>query len=174
MEKTIKFRLFHYYVEQPNMADPQGNNVLVEKFASLGQTVDIPRQEDLQRGEELGAFFSDEEAEAIANGTFQGPTRDIVYRSRSGVIPAQISEEGGSASSGEINVKSASSDELGEYIRENKLTVQDVKDLVPDDADTELLEKVWDAESYATDNEPRKGVTDFLDARLAAAAEAGQ
>jgi hypothetical protein len=69
---------------------------------------------------------------------------------------------------GDVDVNTASADELGDYMAENRLNVQQVKDMVPDDADLEMLEKFWDAETHASNNEPRRGVTDYLDARIAA------
>lgn len=172
MEKTIKHRLYTWFETVPDANDPSGEtNVRQERIAHLGQTIDITDEVSLRRGEELGAFFSDEEAAAIANGTYQGSVADAVYRARSGVRAAQVGEQEQLPAGEGIDVHEASSEELGDYIKENRLNVQATKDLIPDNADVDLLEKFYDAEGLATDNEPRKGVSDYIDARLAAASQ---
>lgn len=74
-EKTIKHLLFSYFEEQdsPFVVDQK---VLVERNARLGQKVDIPREQDVRRGEELDAFYTDDELQQIEEGTYRGP--DVV------------------------------------------------------------------------------------------------
>lgn len=173
-KKIIKHRLFTWFENVPSSIDPNEES-RVERIATLGQEVDITDDASLKRGEELGSFYTDEEAKAIREGTYQGVDADALGRAREGQFSAPTSNEevddvSGSVS-GSLDVKSASSEEIGEFIKENKLNVEQTKRLVPDDADVDLLEKLYDAESYASDNDPRKGVADYLDAKLAAASQ---
>jgi hypothetical protein len=167
MEKTIAVRLFTWFqnVKSPINSDEMQR---VERIAHLGETVDIDDDASLRRGEELGAFFSDEDAEAIANGTFRGPTAELIYARRVGTRPAQLNDEASQLPAGDFDVHEASTDELADYISENKLSVPATRSLIPENADLEMLEKFYDAENLATENEPRKGVTDYLDARMQA------
>jgi hypothetical protein len=53
-ERTIGHALFFYYVEGKDPAT--GRSLLIEQTAYRGQTVEVPRKEDLDRGERVGAF----------------------------------------------------------------------------------------------------------------------
>ena len=66
-EKVVKAKLFSYHVEAPSPYAP-GESVLVEKTALRGQKLDEGdlSEYDLKRGEDNGAFYSDEELEAQA------------------------------------------------------------------------------------------------------------
>lgn len=167
MEKTIKVLLFTWFENVDNHVNPEGPPLRVERLSWLGQTVDINDDASLQRGEEYDAFFTDDEAAAIEAGTFKGPQAEAVYRRRTGTRPSQVDEQR-QLPAGGLDFGSASAEDIGEYIKENRLTVSETNDLLPDDADTEAIEKLYDAESYASDNSPRKGVQDYVDARLAA------
>lgn len=173
-EKIIKHLLFTWFQNVPDQHDPSGNPVRVEKLAYLGQKVDVNDEVSLQRGEELGAFYTDDEAKAIEDGSYDGVDAEHVFRARanSGITqapsaPPQITSGDSTAS---VNFSELSSEELGDYIHENRLSVSDTKALLPEDASDADINKLWDAEVHATDNAPRKGVTDYLDTKLAASA----
>jgi hypothetical protein len=169
MEKIIKVRLFTWFEETPNLVHPGGDPVLTERIAHHGEKVDITNDVSLNRGEELGAFYTDEEAAQIEDGSYRGPDAGILFNRRAGIRPAATVEN----VDGEgPQVQSLDSAQLADYIRENKLTVSQTVALADDS--TEGIEKVLDAENIATDNEPRKGVTDALETKLQVAAEAGK
>jgi hypothetical protein len=52
------------------------------------------------------------------------------------------------------------------------LNVDQTLALLPEDASEDQINTLYDAENYASENDPRKGVTDRLEARLAALAAA--
>jgi hypothetical protein len=175
MKKTIKYRLFHYYEEMP-IPGQQGLG-LVEKQAFFGEEADITRQEDLDRGEALGAFFSDKEAKQIQSGKYEGPEASLLGQGIN-MTPPETVEEMGSASlaveeigtgtgsegnEGAFDAYSADSSEIAEYIIANNLNVSDTVALAGDDP--ELAEKILDAEAeVAAQNnaDARKGVDDGL------------
>jgi hypothetical protein len=166
-EKMIRYRLFTYYEE----TDVLGQTVLSERHASFGEVVDVPRKEDIARGEQLDVFFSDEEREQIENGTFTGPEAELLAQppmveaftdeeaaaTRVVMTPAPAGEE-----TATIDVGSADAAEIAEHIVNNKLNVDATVALAA--GDKELAEKVYDAEVIASDSDPRKGVTEGLDA----------
>lgn len=160
--KIIKHRLFSWFeeVDSPVHSDEK---VLTERIAHLGQEVDITNPAFVKRGEELGSFYTDAEAKQIREGTYRGEDADILYRHRSG----QLAAPQAAAIEGEgPQVDSLSTEELGDYIYENKLNVDQTVALAGDSL--ESIEKVLDAENLASDNEPRKGVTDRLEAKMKA------
>ena len=169
-KKKIKFRLFHYYTEKAVAGQPAP--VLIEQNAFFGEEVEIPREEDLQRGEELGAFFTDKEMKQLKEGTFEGPELERLHEpilnppfteaeAEARGIPSAAKPSAGARSS--IDARSASSDELAEYIAENKLNAQETIALAQDDP--ELAEKLLDAEAEvaaSNDADTRKTVDDGL------------
>lgn len=174
MEKMIKFRLFHYYEESKTAHDPvTGNPVLVERFASFGQTVDIPRQQDVDRGEALGAFFSDDEVKAIESGAYRGPSYDSLRSNATAALP--LGPGAGVSGTDEVNdgelptpeqVKEMDSEEVAEVIQGSrtdgkKLNIDQTLALAGTDPDA--AEKVLDAENLATENDPRDGVVKALE-----------
>jgi hypothetical protein len=164
-EKMIKYRLFTYFEETENLA---GDVKLRERQASFGEVVEIESEEDLERGERLGAFFTDEEREAIEDGSYTGPEADLLRRSAMLVSPDAALVEGDEGET--IDVSEASADEIAEYIQANKLNVSQTVALAGDDAD--LAEKVLDAEGIVAANnsaDPRKGVDEGLQAVIDAA-----
>lgn len=163
-EKMIKHLMFTYFAPAPNRVQIGGDDVLVERIARLGEVVDIEDEVSLQRGEELGSFFTDEERKAVEDGTYNGEDSEAVYRAVEGVRPVNPIQpvEGEGA-----QTEGMSTEDLGEYIRENRLNVEDTVALAKD-GDEDSINKVYDAENIATDNDPRKGVTDALDKKLAA------
>lgn len=167
-KRIVKFRLITYFEEIPNQVMPNGENVLVERTASMGQEVDL-RQADEDRLDSLDALYTAEEAAAIEDGSYNGFDRDTLFAARGGIrpVPLVTAAEG---EHGDFNSMDAVA--LGEYIKEQRLNVESTLALLPQDADEEQIQKLYDAENIALDNEPRKGVTDTLDARLTAVATA--
>ena len=164
MEKQIKFRLFHYYEEGPDPTD-DSKKVLREKVASFGQIVDIEREEDIERGERLGAFYSDEEKDAIAEGSFRGPGAEEL-RSNAGLPGGQTGEGTVEPVDGEVpDISDMSSEEVAQIISEGNggrgLNVNETIALAQNDA--ELAEKVLDAETIASESDPRAGVEKALE-----------
>jgi len=173
MEKMIKVLLFTYgrEIANPHQSEGQPDTIVVEGLARVGEVVDITRDYDLQRGEDLGAFFSDEDRKKVEAGTYNGVDSPSVYaarlqEARAAIAPAD--DEGMGIEAGEM-----SAEELADYIVEHKLNVQDTVALAGDSTDIDEINKVLDAETLAMqqkDAEPRTGVVKALEAR---AAEAG-
>lgn len=160
--KIIKHRLFSWFeeVDSPVHSDER---VLTERIAHLGQEIDITNPAFVKRGEELGSFYTDAEAKQIREGTYRGEDADVLYRHRSGQLAApQVESVEGEGP----QVDNLSTEELGDYIFENKLNVDQTVALAGDTL--ESIEKVLDAENLVSDNEPRKGVTDRLEAKMKA------
>ena len=170
MEKRIKYRLFHYY-EPTGQKDAAGNDLLVEKNAAFGQLADISREEDIERGEKLGAFFSDEESAAIEDGTYRGPAYDQL-RSNAG-SPAEGSEQGQLGAGGDVpDITGMDSADVAEIIQTGgegggSLNVNETVALAKNDKD--LAELVLDAEIIASESDPRKGVEKGLEAIISRA-----
>jgi hypothetical protein len=168
MKKIIKHRLFTWFERTANPVDPSGGEVLTERIARMGEEADITNPDYVKRGEELDAFYTDKEAEAIRKGTYNGSDAEALYFHRNAMAgqsaPAQrviqpMDDEG-------VDVAALDAEQLAEYIKENRLNVDQTVALAGDDVDS--IEKVLDAENLATENEPRKGVTDRLEAKLSA------
>lgn len=159
-EKIIKARLFTWFEEVDSPVQP-GTKVLAERIAHFGQKIDVTNDAYVERGEQYDAFYTDEEAKAIEDGTYQGFDRDRLFAARAGLRPTApveaIDDEHG-------DVASMDAAQLGEYIREHRLTVDKTVALAGDDEAS--INKVIDAENIATENEPRKGVLDRLEAKL--------
>jgi hypothetical protein len=168
-QKIIKHRLFTWFEVTPNPVDPGGPDVLTERINIAGDDVDITNEDYVKRGEELDAFFTDEEADQVRAGTYNGPGAEQVYYLRQGAqtAPHNLPRQIGPADGEHGDTASMSSEELADYINEHKLNVDQTVALAGDDL--ESIEKVLDAENLATDNDPRKGVTDRLEAKMNAA-----
>jgi len=173
-EKMIRFLQFSYgkVVDNPlyHEGGDQPETLLKEETARVGEVHDITRPYDLARGEELGAFFSDDERKAIEDGSYRGPDAPALVQARRAAAEAVVQpladESGASA-----DISDMSSEQVADLIVEQKLTVPQTVDLA-DASDVDSINKVLDAEDLASENEPRAGVTKALEARLAAAAEA--
>lgn len=161
-ERIVKFRLITYFNEVDSPVDPN-QRVLTEKIAHLGEKVDIERDADLKRLDELGALYTDDEAKAIEDGSYNGPDRAILFAARGSQQAAPSIEPADGEHGGTDQMDAAT---LGDFIVEHKLNVDQTVALAGDDPDS--IQKVLDAENIATDNEPRKGVLDRLEAKLAA------
>lgn len=68
-ERTIKHKVFLYHIEQANVAKPDGSigTVVLERMARRGETVML-READANRGDALGAFYTDTELGRIEDG----------------------------------------------------------------------------------------------------------
>jgi len=166
-EKIIKIRLFTWFENVDSPVEP-GTQTRVERINSMGERVEINDDWSLQRGEELDAFFSDEDAQAIVDGTYTGQYADLLANQAThgtGQTPPLVT-----AAEGEHgDAAGMSTEEMADYIKENKLNVSETVALAGDDVDG--INKVLDAENMATNNDPRKGVVDHLEAKLAAASQ---
>lgn len=181
-KRRIKFRLFHYYEERTTL----GQLTLVEKQAFFGEVVEIPREEDIARGEELGAFYTAEEEKQIKAGTYRGPDWETLAAgpmtpaftpeeeaARAGV-GMEASEEGKTeeiAGNGEFDAATASSEEVAEHIKANSLTVPETVALAGGNPD--LAEKIIEAENMASENDPRAGVVGAME-KLSAGGNDGE
>jgi hypothetical protein len=169
-KRVIKHRLFTWFEESDSPIGPGHEPVFTERIAHFGDDVEL-NDAAIKRGEELDAFFSDKDAKAIREGTYTGQHAALLdqFAGRAAKPQSIIQPADGEGP----QTADMSSEELGEYINENKLTVDETVALATD-GDTDSIEKVYDAEEHAArlrDNEPRAGVTDKLDKMLQAAAQ---
>jgi len=177
--KMIRHLMFTYGKEVDNPLYIEGGDqpekVLQEGIARLGEEVELTRQYDINRGNELGSFFSDEQAQAIKDGEYRGVDAPQVVAARLQVArmeQEQEEEEETQKALEEGDASSLSVEQLSEKIQNESLTVQETIDLA-DSSDINSINKVLDAENMATNNEPRVGVTRGLEAQLASATEGG-
>lgn len=165
--KIIKHRLFTWFEEVDSPVQP-GTTVLAERIAHHGEEVDVTNDAHIRRGEELNAFYTDEEADAIRAGTYRGQDAEILYRRRAGITPQPqieaIDDEG-------PQTQTLTTEELADYIKENNLSADQTVNLAGDDL--ESIERVLDAENIATDNDPRPDVVHHLEAKMRAATSGG-
>jgi hypothetical protein len=172
-KKMIRFLQFSYgkVIDNPLFHDggDQPETLLKEETAWLGEVHDITRPYDLARGEELGAFFSDDERKAIEDGSYRGPDAPALVQARRAAAEAVVqplADESGAPA----DISDMSSEQVADLIKEQKLTVPQTVDLA-DPNNVDSINKVLDAEGIASESDPRAGVTKALEARLAAAAE---
>lgn len=173
-QRIIKVRLFTWFRNQESPAVP-GEQVRMEMISHMGDDVVIDDEASLARGEELGAFYSDEEADQIRNGTYSGSDAAILeHVSGNKQLPAGNAEVTDLEGEGP-QTETLSSEELGEYINENKLNVDKTVSLATE-GNADSINKVLDAEDHAArlrGNDPRNGVVDRLEAMLTAASSGG-
>jgi hypothetical protein len=182
-ERIVKARLITWFERVPNPAIDDGSTVLTEKIAHMGDKVNIEDEAQLARLDGLDALYTDDETAEIEDGTYSGFDADTLERFRSGLLaqPAPppgsvvspLAESEAITGEGALDVETASAEEIGDYIRDNKLNATKTLDLLPDDADEDLLNKFLDAENHATGNSPRAKVERTVEAKLNASAEAG-
>lgn len=143
--RTIKHGLFTYWEEVEGiLVGGEEGTQLVERMAFAGQEVEITREKDLKRGEELGAFFTEGELRSRGESNLRN-------------------EEGES----ETSISDLDDEELvdwlmstGEFDGRKKPTVKEVLDAVGEDED--LAARVLDAEETASGGNPRTGIVDGL------------
>jgi len=119
--------------------DDQGRAVPPERLFQRGQEIPPELLDDynLERGERLGSFFTDEELEAIENPS---------------------AAEAGEGEAAEFSEMGES--ELAEYIQENRPNVHETIALAG--GDPEVAARVLEAEELATDGDSRAGVVKGL------------
>lgn len=174
MEKMIKHLLFTYGEQRENPlwfegSTDQPKEIIVEGLARHGQVVDVTREYDINRGENLDAFYTDAEREAIEDGSYVGPDAEVVFSARantttgtSTVTSALPPATGGVQPVTPIN--DMSDEEIADMIQKEGLNSEQTVALAGDDP--EQIEKVMDAENLL-ENGPRKGVIAALDKKLA-------
>ena len=163
-EKIIKHRLFTWFEEMDSPTEP---GQLRERVNTLGQKVDITRVADVARGEALGSFYTDEEAQQIEDGTYRGLDAEALYAAREGLGLSTGAVGPMQPADGETgSVPDAAT--LAQQIQDQNMKVADVLAMVPEDADSETIQRFIDAENIATDNEPRSSLIDALEKRQAA------
>lgn len=130
----IKVRAFPYSVEVDGFNPTTGEpqKQSQEQLARRGDEVEL-REPDYQKGVRLDAFYTDAD-EAVQDAT---------------------GEE-------ELDVATASVEELSAWITDDKPTVPQVVDAA--DGDAAIAQKLLDAENHATGNSPRDGVVEGLTA----------
>src|SRR4051794_32187704 len=115
----IKHRLFTWFEETDSPVQP-GTTVMTERIAHMGETIDIPSDNPhLQRGKDLDAFYTSDEAKQIGEGSYRGADADILYNRLQGIKPASAVEP---ADGEGADVSGLTVEELAEYIKANKLT----------------------------------------------------
>lgn len=139
----IQHAQFLYYIETP-WTSPDGEEAtrLSRRIALHGEVVDVPRDEDIERGEEAGAF-ADEEVEL--------PPEDDA------AADADAANAAASAGTPDIN---ASHDELVAWIAAAKPNEDEM--VAAAQNDPVMAQALIDAEAEASGGQPRKGVTDRL------------
>lgn len=141
----IRHAQFMFYVEQPHTG-PDGEDQirLSRRIALKGEIVDIPRDEDMSRGEEAGAF-EDEDVEL--------PPDDDAAED------ADAANAAAAAGTPDIN---ASHDELVNWIQEAKPNEDAMVEAAQNDPD--MANALMAAENEASGGDPRKGVMTRLKA----------
>lgn len=149
-EKTIKHLQFWYNKEITR----GGQKMYAEQIAYQGDTVDVTDEQDLLRGEESGAFYTDAELAALAGE----PVGDS-EASSGGDVPVP-------------DLKTASVDDVADWMDEQSPTINDLLELVNDNPDA--AQKVLDAENLVRSGDSRKGLVEGLTVILDRAATQGQ
>jgi hypothetical protein len=146
---TIKHREFSYRVP---ILDDDGEQVVkttkhgreVPKYrrshAYRRQQVDIPLDEDVERGVAFGAFYTEDELNAMAGGEVE------VEATGSNEVPSDLNYD--------------DQGELVTWIKESKPNAQAVIDAAQNDPDKAIA--LMDAEEEATGGQPRKTVMSGL------------
>lgn len=157
--KVIKHGLFTYYVEKEGiLADGTRGDRLVEKIAYHGQEVDIPREVDIQRGEENGAFFNDAELKVMRRKRRRAESRAEVEAAKT------VDETDFEELDDEELVEWLMS--AGQFDGEKKPNADTVVKVA--EGDPELAERLIKAEETASGGSPRSTVIDGLTAIRAA------
>lgn len=138
-EVQIRHAQFLYYVEGDTAVSKRtGEEIttLAPRIAQRNDIVDIPRQEDIERGEKFHAFYTEEDYE------------------QEGAAEEGAEEESEPASTDQ------SHDDLVAWIRDDKPTAPQVVEA----ADSpEKAQALIDAETEASGGDPRKSVIDPLE-----------
>ncbi len=138
-EVQIKHAQFVYYTEGTATNPKTGEQIprLVPMIAKRDEIVDIPRSEDIERGELHGAFYTDED-----------------YASEDDAVEDDGDGDEGGAPEGNDH------EELVTWIRDSKPTAVQVVQAA--DGDPERAQALLDAENEASGGDPRKSVVEPL------------
>lgn len=135
-EKTIKHLQFWY--NKPLKRD--GRTVTAEQIAYQGDTVDITDAEDLARGEDNGAFYTEAELAAFAGEA--------------------APEEATGGNVERPDFATASVDDIADWMEDSDATIPDVLEIANNDP--ELVNKLLEAENKIRSGDPRKGLVEGL------------
>lgn len=172
-EKMIKHLFFTYGKSVPNPlyhegSEDQPKDIIVEGIGRLGQVVEIEREYDLNRGEELDAFYTDDERQAIEEGTYSGDDAEVVLSAIASESGLPTVTTGVPTATGGVEavtpIADMSDEEIAAMIQRDNLNVDQTIALAGNDP--EQMEKVLDAEDLL-ENGPRKGVTSVLEKKIA-------
>jgi hypothetical protein len=144
--KKIKHAQFSYYVPttSTDMKTGKTRDRLSRRIARAGDWIQIPREEDVQAGEESGAFFTDEELNPVV------ADEDTESSSNGGVSDDDIAD-----------ASAPSHDELVAWIRDERPNSATVVERAGDDP--EMAQALIDAENEASGGDPRKSVVEPLE-----------
>lgn len=166
-ERTIRHGMFRYYETIDNV-DASGAAVktLIERFAMHNETVDIPRDVDVKKGDDIGAFYSDDELKKLRLGPYANtppPAGATAPVSNGTVVKNDDGED--------VDLAEADEEDLddwllgtGQFDSFDKPTVDAVVAVGGQDPD--LAASLIDAEAR-THDQPRKGVVDGLNQIIA-------
>lgn len=137
-ERTIKHAQFRYYTVEKGINRETGEERprMVSHIALRNEVVDIPRQEDIDLGEEHGAFYTEEELHP----------------------PEEGDEE--AAAVAETAPDENDHEELVNWIRDEKPNAAAV--VAAANNDPERAQALIDAENEASGGDPRKTVVEPL------------
>jgi hypothetical protein len=142
-----------------------GKTYWVEKTARQGETVDIPREKDIQRGEEAHAFVTEED-EAAAKEAAEADAAEIAAVQQSQLeaqSPAATDTDTDTEEVEEVSsISDMSDEELVAWIKEDKPTAHEVVDAA--EGDPALARRLLDAEDEASGGDSRKSVISGLTA----------
>lgn len=161
----VKVRLFEWFEEAPNPNDTS-ITMLHARVQYFGEPIDLGelREYDRKRGEELGAFGTMEEIEAVRNGTFvtgtgldETGTEGDVGVSPDGTTTASVTDWGS------FDYENASVEQLAAWVSEEKPVVDRMLEVAAASDSPNMAEKLLAAENQASGNDPRKGVVEGLE-----------
>lgn len=148
-EVVIRHGVFWYHVMEPQVINGEEKDVLTQRMAFRGETVNLTRAVDIERGERHGAFMSEEEIKQLPKAAELPPPPD-------------------GEAAGAPNLNELGDDEIvdwlmstGEFDGQKKPTADEVVAAVGDNP--ELADRVLEAEETASGGEPRKGITERLE-----------
>jgi hypothetical protein len=142
-EVQIRHAQFHYYVETEGVNRETGEKVprLARRIATRDQVVDIPRQEDIDRGEAYHAFYTEDDYAEQEREAAEAAGDDIADATTDGPASHEY-------------------DDLVAWIRDAKPNAARVVEEAGTDG--ELAQLLIDAENEASGGDPRKSVTEPL------------
>lgn len=159
-EVLIRHGLFRYYNPEKQVIAGEEKEILVERMAFHNEKVIIPREVDFERGQELGAFWSEEESRAHYDAL--GLPAPLLAQSTAIPQASEGDEEN------EVDLTQLDEDELvdwlmstGQFDGEPKPTVAQVSEVMQEGG-ADFATRLHAAEVRASGEAPRQGVTDAL------------